>query len=106
MYFDFSCHLLSYKRSLLIHVDFNALTKAFRFIIFSSPSIYFLITAVFFLFLFFLGGGGRFLFDMKSSRVLFIVSYILTSGFGKDVKSRLNIGMTRVLMTVIFPIRD
>ena len=34
-----SCHLLSFKRSLLIHVDFNALTKAFRFIIFNPPSM-------------------------------------------------------------------
>ena len=29
-----------------------------------------------------------FLLNKKSYRVLFIVSYVLTSGFGKDVKSR------------------
>ena len=42
-----------------------------------------------------------FLFHKKSYRVLFIVSYILTSGFGRDVKRRLNIGITRVLLQVI-----
>ena len=77
-----SCHLLSFRRGLHIHVDFDALTKALRFIIFSSPSIYFFITTVFFIF--------GFLFHKKSYRVLFIVSYVLTSGFGKDVKCRLN----------------
>ena len=47
-----------------------------------------------------------FLFHKKSYRVLFIVSYISTFGFGRDVKRRLNIGITRVLITVIFPIGD
>ena len=38
----------------------------------------------------------------KSYRVSFIVSYVSTSGFGRDVKSRLNIGITRSLIIAFF----
>ena len=77
-----SCHLLSFRRGLHIHVDFDALTKALRFIIFCLASIHFFVTTGLLIF--------GFLFFKKPYRVLSIVSYVLTSGFGKDVKSSLN----------------
>ena len=52
MHFYKSLHLLSLVRSLLIHVDFTALIKAFKFIIFNPPSAYRFTTIFFLIFAF------------------------------------------------------
>ena len=69
--------------------------KALKFIIFRPPPANCFTTTVFFIF--------GFLFHKKSNKLLLINSIVALLGLGSAVNRRLNIGIIKVFITVIFP---